>query len=152
MSRRCDTATTADWAPPLTCGCAQARVGSDAKPMDIVSLLLSAEVIACIAFLGGTVVAVRAVLAYARGSGELAEMLDRLDSTLTKLRDQLPAKQERVSTYEKSLPPLKQQYQRLLDYYNKLRDLELEEEKAEIEAEEEAQAERRRGRFRPPGN
>ena len=120
--------------------------------MDILSLLLSAQVIACVAFLGAMVVIVRAVLAYTRGSSELSEMLDRLDSALGKLRAELPAKQERVATYDKSLPPLKQKHQRLLDYYNKVRDLELELEKAQIEAEETEATERRRGRFGAPGN
>lgn len=119
--------------------------------MDIVSLILSPEVIAVVAFLGCTVLAVRAVLSYLRGARELEETLARLDKTLSKRRAELPAKQKRVAEYGLGLPPLKQKHQQVLNYYDRLRAAEMEAERVAIQQEGEAEADRRRGRRRPPG-
>ena len=116
--------------------------------MDIVSLILSPQAIACVAFLGSTVVAMRGVLAYVRGANELRDRLAKLDKRLDKLRAALPAKQERVAEYDRSLPPLKQKHQQVLNFYDRLSALELETEKAAIQEEEVAEADRRRGRRR----
>ena len=114
--------------------------------MDLLSLVLAPQVVAGVAFAGAALVAVRAALHYARSADELQSMLARIDKTLNARREELPAKRERVAEVGRVLPPMKQQHQRLLDYYNRLRESEADEERNALQQELAEGAERKRRR------
>lgn len=96
--------------------------------MEILSFLLSGQVLLGLAVLLSLVIVVRALTGYLGEATELRVRLQTVQQELDHIREGLPEKKERVAEVQRLVPPLKKQLQEIQSYYSKLRDTERKEE------------------------
>ena len=103
--------------------------------MDILSFLLSGQILLGLAGLASLAIVVHALTGYLGEATELRIRLQTVQQELDRLREGLPEKKQRVDEVQRLMPPLKKQLQEMQSYYAKLRDTE---RKEETKKEEEA--------------
>lgn len=96
--------------------------------MDILSLLLSGQVLLGLAFLVSLGIVVRALTGYLGEATELHVRLQTVQQGLDRLREDLPEKKQCVEEAQRLVPPLEKQLQEMQSYFATLREIERKEE------------------------
>ena len=92
------------------------------------------------AFFLSLVIVIRGLIVFLQQVGELRTRELRVEYELEARRSEIPAKRKRVETRRSTLPPLKRDFQKLRDYYNEVKLIEVAAEKAALEREQEQEA------------
>ena len=112
--------------------------------MNIIDIILSTEVIAGLVIVASLAMTVRSVLFFTREASALGPKLTKIEANLTKFRDGMGERKQVVENLNTVVTPLRNQEERLRDYYDGLRNMELEHDRTEQKVEEEEEEQRKK--------
>ena len=112
--------------------------------MDIFNIILSTEVIAGILVVASLAMTVRSILFFTREASGMSPRLMKIEADLTKFRGGMDERKKVVAALDTVVTPLRERDERLRDYYDGLRNMELEHDRAEQESEEEEEDARKK--------
>ena len=120
--------------------------------MNALDIILSAEVITGIMIVGSLAMTVRSVKFLTREVSGMRPRLMKIEADLTRFSDGMGERKQVVQDLDTVVTPLRAREERLRNYYDRLRDIELEHDRAEQQAEEEeGEASRKRVQRRKMG-
>ena len=112
--------------------------------MDILNSLLTLEAGASVLMVGALAIVVRSFLLYSKEASELQPKLNRVNKELNRLREKIEPKKKLISQLNKEIVPLREKEKEFDDFFQTLRQVELDEEKKEVAEERESSADKKR--------
>ncbi len=105
--------------------------------MNVLDIILSTEVITGIITVGSLAMIVRSILLFTNEAAGMSPRLMRIEADLTKFSDGMGERKQAVKDLNTVVVPLREREERLRNYFDRLRNMELEHDRAEHEAIEE---------------
>ena len=112
--------------------------------MNVLDIILSTEVITGIITVGSLVMIVRSILFFTSAASGMGPRLIRMEADLTKFSDGVDVRKQVVKDLNTVVVPLRAREERLRNYFDRLRNMELEHDRAEHQALEDAEEARRK--------
>ena len=112
--------------------------------MNVLDVILSTEVITGVITVGSLAMIVRSILFFTNAASGMGPRLIKMEADLTKFSDGVDVRKQVVIDLNTVVVPLRAREERLRDYYDRLRNMELEHDRAEHEAIEEEEESRKR--------
>ena len=112
--------------------------------MNVFDIILSTEVIAGILIVGALAMTVRSILFFTREASGMSPRLIKIESDLSKHRDGMGERKKVVADLNTVVTPLREREERLRNYYDGLRNMELEHDKASQQAEQDEEVARKK--------
>lgn len=106
--------------------------------------ILTTEVIAGILIIGALVMSVRSILMFTREASDMAPKIQKLDMSLSKIREGMDDKKKLVKDLTVIVDPLREREGRLRAYYEEIKNIELAYERETADKEEKDEAEKRK--------
>ena len=111
--------------------------------MDVFDIL-STEVICGIMIAAALIMGVRSILMFSRQAAEIAPKILKLDANLSRIRDSMESRKKSVKDLTVIVDPLRIQEGRIRDYFDKIKNMELDHERESADQEEKDEAEKRK--------
>ena len=112
--------------------------------MDILNSLLTLEAGASVLVAGALAIVVRSFNLYSKEASDLQPKLKRVNKELNRLREQIEPKKKLISQLNKEIVPLREKEKEFDDFFQTLRQVELEEKKEVADEQEKNSADERR--------
>jgi len=112
--------------------------------MDILNSLLTLEAGASVLVAGALAIVVRSFNLYSKEASDLQPKLKRVTKELNRLREQIEPKKKLISQLNKEIVPLREKEKEFDDFFQTLRQVELEEKKEVADEQEKNSADERR--------
>ncbi len=111
--------------------------------MIAVDIILSTEVITGIITIGSLAMIVRSIMLFTNEAAGMSPRLMKIEADLTKFSDGMVERKQVVKDLNTVVTPLHSREERLRNYFDRLRNMELEHDRAEQKAEEEEELARK---------
>ena len=112
--------------------------------MNVLDIILSTEVISGVLIVGSLAMTVRSILLFTREAAGISSRLIKVETDLAKLSDRMGEHKQVVRALNTVVTPLRVREERLRNYYDRLRNMELEHDRAAQKAEEEEELARKK--------
>ncbi len=112
--------------------------------MNVLDIILSTEVVTGIITVGSLAMIVRSILLFSREAAGISPRLLKVEMDLAKLSDRMGEDKQVVRALNTVVTPLREQEERLRNYYDRLRNMDLEHDRAAQKAEEEEESARKK--------
>ena len=90
------------------------------------------------------IMGVRSILVFSRQAAEMAPKILKLDANLSRIRDSMESRKKSVKDLTVIVDPLRIQEGRIRDYFEKIKNMELDHERESADQEEKDEAEKRK--------
>ncbi len=112
--------------------------------MNAFDIILSTEVITGVLIVGSLAMIVRSILLFTNESAGMSPRLMKIEADLTKFSDGMGERKQAVKDLNTVVVPLREREERLRNYFDRLRNMELEHDRAAQKAEEEEELARKK--------
>ncbi len=111
--------------------------------MNVLDIILSTEVVTGVLIVGSLAMAVRTILLFTNEAASNRPKLLKVETDLAKLSDRMGEHKQVVRALNTVVTPLREREERLRNYFDRLRNMELEHDRAAQKAEKEEESARK---------